>query len=387
MSEDRISITREQFIAVYNFFVKYDGFRSLDMCSKITGIDFETCKKIHAHIHNLRLIGGYYFEEVIPPQKYMNYYIKNNFPDLTIDSHILEIGPGNYPLFNPNTYKNWMSIDKNYEDGVIKFEHREWGKDTYPEDKIIKCGWENISDVFEGNKFDYVVSSHTFEHVEQPITVLKETCRVLKPDGYLIMFVPDGYMCDFNLRLEITHTLYLTKSMIDEFFEYAGGFSDIGVKIFRPDYDIVITAKKDVSTLIPSASTCKSVSPSFSPSATPSTYTSKSGDDNTVADENKPFLDILNFYDKMLPDILDLADKTMMGSNIDTYVDVCFLTNPDKDLIKKASDLCDTLVFIGGDLDGVTDPNIIIKEIHNLTMRLFFILEKWEDCYIIVCER
>ncbi|THD42629.1 MAG: class I SAM-dependent methyltransferase [Bradyrhizobium sp.] len=43
--------------------------------------------------------------------------------------------------------------------------------------------------------FDYVVSSHNFEHLPNPIKFLQGCSRVLKPGGLLSMAVPDGRAC------------------------------------------------------------------------------------------------------------------------------------------------------------------------------------------------
>lgn len=41
------------------------------------------------------------------------------------------------------------------------------------------------------SEYDYVYSSHTLEHMRSPDLALKNWWRVLKPGGYLIIYVPD----------------------------------------------------------------------------------------------------------------------------------------------------------------------------------------------------
>lgn len=40
------------------------------------------------------------------------------------------------------------------------------------------------------SEFDFVYSSHTLEHIVDPGVALKNWWRVLKPDGYLILYIP-----------------------------------------------------------------------------------------------------------------------------------------------------------------------------------------------------
>lgn len=40
------------------------------------------------------------------------------------------------------------------------------------------------------SKFDFIYSSHTLEHMIEPQTALKNWWRVLKPGGYLILYIP-----------------------------------------------------------------------------------------------------------------------------------------------------------------------------------------------------
>lgn len=55
--------------------------------------------------------------------------------------------------------------------------------------RIIKCNAENI--LFKDNYFDTVVCMDVLEHVTYPNKVLKEIYRILKPNGKLILSVPN----------------------------------------------------------------------------------------------------------------------------------------------------------------------------------------------------
>jgi hypothetical protein len=58
------------------------------------------------------------------------------------------------------------------------------------------------------------------------------------------MFVPDGFSDDPASRCEMTHTLFLVPQMIEEFFACAGGFQDLKIASFRPNYDLVVSAAR-----------------------------------------------------------------------------------------------------------------------------------------------
>jgi predicted SAM-dependent methyltransferase len=44
---------------------------------------------------------------------------------------------------------------------------------------------------FKDNVLDFVFSSHCLEDFEDTTTILIEWCRVIKPGGYLVLFLPD----------------------------------------------------------------------------------------------------------------------------------------------------------------------------------------------------
>lgn len=48
----------------------------------------------------------------------------------------------------------------------------------------------NLSDI-EDEKYDFLLSCHNLEHIANPIKALKEWCRVLKPNGVLLLVLPD----------------------------------------------------------------------------------------------------------------------------------------------------------------------------------------------------
>jgi SAM-dependent methyltransferase len=53
----------------------------------------------------------------------------------------------------------------------------------------------NLIPASEHGTLDYIVSSHNFEHLPNPIRFLQGCCTVLKPGGILSMAVPDSRAC------------------------------------------------------------------------------------------------------------------------------------------------------------------------------------------------
>lgn len=206
--------------------------------------DTEDCTDAINYLFTVRKMGAYIYGKDQDPQQYMRKFILDNISTINKESNILEIGPGNLPLFYESEYKNWYGVDFNYTHGVIDFNGNKWG-DFY--NKIFSGGWENleqtVNEKIKGIKFDLVCGSHSFEHCSMPITALKEASLVLKESGYLVIFIPDGYST-WPGNYDKTHTIYPNIAMLQEFFKYANTFELICCKQFRTNMDLVVIAKK-----------------------------------------------------------------------------------------------------------------------------------------------
>ena len=235
----------EEIRKVRHFFKTYsDDFRTIKNCSNQTGIDKKICSLIKYYLQSNNEIGCFYYGG--NPHIAMYNYIISRFPQISNNSYILEIGPGGNPIFNPKRFDNWWGIDKNLEGKTIEYGQYQWNVENYPTDRILQSKWENLTNILNENnlikRFDIIVASHVYEHTTEPIQCLIECKNALKPGGIIVLFVPDGFAVDS--AKDPGHTLYLVKSMVFEFFRYAGGFEMIDVKPFRPDCDLVISAKK-----------------------------------------------------------------------------------------------------------------------------------------------
>ena len=232
-----------------NFYMTYHGFRTIRNCVLSTGVSERKAIFIKEQLYRERAIGNYYYEATVPPHAYMREIICKTVGDkLSNNSYILEIGPGENPLFPFPEYVNWYGIDKNYDGKAIRFNSHLWALKKYPSERIFEGSWEEISKVKQleafHSRFDFVVASHSYEHVSRPIQSLIEASNMLRPGGSLILFVPDGFSDDPSSRCEVTHTLFLVPDMIEEFFLYSKMYTRPKILSFRPNADYFIIASK-----------------------------------------------------------------------------------------------------------------------------------------------
>jgi len=90
-----------------------------------------------------------------------------------------------------------------------------------------------VSSKFEDNTFDAVVMSHVIEHVPNPLIVLQESYRILKPDGILVVLTPNTaslghWMYGRNWRgLEPPRHLHIFNTMSLRSMASLGGFAEV----------------------------------------------------------------------------------------------------------------------------------------------------------------
>lgn len=94
-----------------------------------------------------------------------------------------------------NFFKNFCSgkgLDIGHGNDLLKFSCYGWDSDN---------GDAHYLTGLKDSTFDYVYSSHTLEHMEDPALALTNWWRVVKPKGYLILYIPhrDLYEKKFEL--------------------------------------------------------------------------------------------------------------------------------------------------------------------------------------------
>lgn len=84
---------------------------------------------------------------------------------------------------------------------------------------------------FEDGTFDVVFSKSVVEHISSPENYFKEMLRVLKPNGRIIIMVPNWYSQLYIFYNDITHVKpYTEKSLTYALTIF--GFSEIQVEVF-----------------------------------------------------------------------------------------------------------------------------------------------------------
>jgi SAM-dependent methyltransferase len=114
------------------------------------------------------------------------------------NSRGLEIGALNSPMLRRPAadirYVDHLDQDalraKYADDGNVKPD------DIVPVDAV--WGENTLADCFPGERFDYVIASHVIEHVPDVIGWLGQIADVLRPEGRLILAIPDR-ACNFDV--------------------------------------------------------------------------------------------------------------------------------------------------------------------------------------------
>lgn len=239
------SYTPEMLFEVERFHRDWPGFRTLDTCSRETGFSLQQCDEMKRILYKNSLLGNYFFAQGEESHSFMRSEIHRRIPSLTSASVILEVGSGNTPVFSPEEYSNWIMCDTEYNGSAIEFrEFPRWGN-RYPPDRSFTASWDTMGGVLKDwrGKCDLVFGCHSYEHVYRPVTALRQAAMLLKPRGWLALFIPDGFSDDPSNH-DPTHTLYVVPGMLEDFLGAAGGFSSLCIEPFRPNADLIVLAQR-----------------------------------------------------------------------------------------------------------------------------------------------
>lgn len=166
-----------------------------------------------------KYINVVYNEKVRPKTNYPNQLIEYLVKRFKIKSgsHILDAGCGKKDFLNAFENQNFLCF----------------GVDLYNngDNLIYECNFEIDKLPFKDNSFDIVFSKSVLEHLHDPINYLTEIKRVLKPNGRLILLVPDWVSCLYLYYQDFSHKQPYTKEAIDDLLNIVG-FKNVETELF-----------------------------------------------------------------------------------------------------------------------------------------------------------
>ena len=115
----------------------------------------------------------------------------------------IEFGPSYSPLFPKKEGFNCISVDHACKKELVeKYEKWDVPTELIEEVDLIFDGTP-IDQILTNNSFDYIVASHVFEHLPDPINFLNSMGKLLKEEGLLLLAIPDKRYC-FDLLKPLT---------------------------------------------------------------------------------------------------------------------------------------------------------------------------------------
>jgi SAM-dependent methyltransferase len=112
------------------------------------------------------------------------------------DAHILEIGPGGYPLFRKSAFPNLKIADYCGTDELMRNIAQQFKLPTVPREHFEEvdyiCADGKLTEIIPPElKFDLIFSSHNIEHQPNLILHLQNVEALLRDDGVAVFAVPD----------------------------------------------------------------------------------------------------------------------------------------------------------------------------------------------------
>ena len=127
----------------------------------------------------------------------------------------IEFGPSYSPLFPKKEGFNCISVDHACKKELVeKYEKWEVPTELIEEVDLIFDGTP-IDQILTNNSFDYIVASHVFEHLPDPINFLNSMGKLLKEEGLLLLAIPDKRYC-FDLLKPLTTPGLLIDSYLNK---------------------------------------------------------------------------------------------------------------------------------------------------------------------------
>jgi predicted SAM-dependent methyltransferase len=103
----------------------------------------------------------------------------------------IELGPGHHPYVTvlPGTHVKYVDRWEQDENRALFPELGEAAE--FPKPDVVANLDEQLLEMFETKSQDFIITSHLFEHVGNPLALLEDCHRVLRPGAVLILLLPD----------------------------------------------------------------------------------------------------------------------------------------------------------------------------------------------------
>jgi SAM-dependent methyltransferase len=123
--------------------------------------------------------------------------------------------------------------------GFVKCGHKGYGidqslvaKSMCPEAEILQSDLEKDPLPYKDNSFDVIFSKSVLEHFYYPEKIVMEIYRIIKPNGLVIIMVPDWESVYKIFYDDYTHRTPFTQISLRDFL-IINGFKDVKVEKFR----------------------------------------------------------------------------------------------------------------------------------------------------------
>ena len=140
-----------------------------------------------------------------------------NFINNECYGKVLDIGGGNLHIANLIASSDKVSEYHIIDSNIFK-DNAETNKFVFFEDLF------DLSKI-EAKQYDFIIHSHTLEHLYDPISDLKQLRRILKPNGRMFFSVPmiDNMLTKgYTNALNFEHTYYLDKNVVELMLNISG---------------------------------------------------------------------------------------------------------------------------------------------------------------------
>jgi SAM-dependent methyltransferase len=156
----------------------------------------------------------------------------------------IDVGPGPHPFPVPYPGACILRVDRWQPEENTDL-YPELADESFPEpDVVCDLNEEHLS-AFGDGKLDFVVASHVLEHVADPLGLLDDMHRVLRPDGIALILLPDRRLTfdrnrpatrlDVLVRKHAQRVTAVGDDDIDEFLESADPEAFAALRAAEPE--------------------------------------------------------------------------------------------------------------------------------------------------------